>query len=82
MDLGSTGLLELLAKKVLEALSLIEVYDSSRFVRVRRYLKGFAIIVGGGEFYHHGLRAYVMDIANLQARSIPDLAAVIVHEAI
>lgn len=81
IDIGVTGLLELLTSKSLEALSLVEAHDSTSFARVGRYLKTFAVVSGAGEYYHHGLRAYVMDIGNLQRRSIPELAAAIVHEA-
>jgi len=81
IDLGASGLLESLANRSLEALSLIETYDPRRFARLKRDLKRFALIDGGGEFYHHGLGAYVMDAGNMQARSIPELAAAIVHEA-
>ncbi|MGH7615421.1 MAG: hypothetical protein ACREMW_15430, partial [Gemmatimonadales bacterium] len=67
--------------KVSGALDLIEKYDPRRLARMRRDLRGFALIGGGGEFYHHGINAYVMDLASMRARSIPDLAATMVHEA-
>ena len=81
VDLGSSGLLASWASKVEDALRLIEQYDPRRYRRVRIDLRGFALIRDGGEFYHHGLRAYVMDLVSMQARSVSELGAAIVHEA-
>ena len=81
VDLCASGSLELFARKVSEALELIETHDPVRFARIRRDLKRFALIAGGGEFYHHGLNAYVMDVGSMKTRSVSELAATIVHEA-
>lgn len=80
VDLCGSGELEFLCTKVREALQLIETHDPTRFARLRRDLKRFALIAGGGEFYHHGLRAYVMDVPNMKTRSVPELAITVVHE--
>lgn len=81
VDACASGELEFLCSKVHEALLLIETHDPTRFARLRRDLKRFALIAGGGEFYHHGLRAYIMDVPNMKTRSAPELASTIVHEA-
>src|SRR6266581_919392 len=62
VDLGASCSLEVFAKKVSVALQLIETHDPPRFARIRRDMKRFALIPGGGEFYHHALNAYVMDV--------------------
>ena len=81
VDLGASGSLEFFTRKVSDALQLIETHDPPRFARIRRDMKRFALIPGGGEFYHHGLNAYVMDVGSAQTRSVSELAATIVHEA-
>src|SRR4029077_15279567 len=81
VDLGASGSLEFFAKKVSDALQLIETHDPPRFARLQRDMKRFALIPGGGEFYHHGLGAYVMDLGSAEARSVSELAATMVHEA-
>lgn len=81
VDLAATGCLSLLVQRVGAALDLIKTYDYRRFIRVERNLRRIALISAGGEFYHHGLRAYVVDLDNLKRRPIPEFAATIVHEA-
>lgn len=81
VDLSGSESTSIFFHKVGAALQLILHYDARRLRIVQRDLRGIVLIAGGGEFYHQGLKAYVMDVPNLQVRTISQLALAIVHEA-
>jgi hypothetical protein len=66
---------------VTNALELIQRTDPRRWRHVRNELRRMVLVNGGGESYHRGLQAYVVDLPTLRTRSQADLAATIIHEA-
>lgn len=81
VDLTASAAGPLFFERVTEALTLLQQRAPAVFAGVRRRLKRIALLAGGGEFYHGGLRAYVVDLPTLKRRSVPELALAIVHEA-
>lgn len=67
--------------KAVAALDLIHAVSPNAAKRVDRYLPNIVMIAGGGYFYDHGLRAFVLDAPTLKRQGVEELALAIVHEA-
>lgn len=80
VDLSTSNVTSLFYDRVGEALRLIARYAPRRLARIQRDLRRIALVAGGGEFYHSGLRAYVTDVASLRQKTAPEVATAIIHE--
>ncbi|MGH7426893.1 MAG: hypothetical protein ACREJ4_00755 [Candidatus Methylomirabilaceae bacterium] len=74
----STGLL---FAKLEQAIRLIAEADPYRLARIRRDIARILVVPGGGDFFHAGLQACVIDEASARGYDVPELSLVIVHEA-
>ncbi|MGH7615425.1 MAG: hypothetical protein ACREMW_15450 [Gemmatimonadales bacterium] len=81
VDLTASDAAPLFFARVADALALVEQRAPAILGGISRRLKRIALLKGGGEFYHRGLGAYVVDLPTLKQRSVPELALAIVHEA-
>lgn len=81
VNLAHVGETEYFFRRVAHALEFIDVHDRRSLLRIRRDLKRIVLLRGGGEFYHQGLRAYVVDLPTLKAEATIQLARRLVHEA-
>jgi hypothetical protein len=68
-------------EKTKQALELIRKADPRRWAKIPQLLPRIVLILGGGEFYHRDLHAYIVDLPSLRARSALELASAIVHES-
>jgi hypothetical protein len=67
--------------KIRAALDMIAMADPKRFSRIQQSLRRFALVESGGDFYDHDLRAYIVDLPSMVARSVEEVAMTIVHES-
>jgi len=81
VDLTASDAADYFFARVTDALALMRQQAPIAFGGIQRRLKRIALLAGGGEFYHRGLQAYVVDLPTLRKRSIPELALAIAHEA-
>jgi hypothetical protein len=80
VDLSTSGATEFFFTRMSEALALLKERGPAISTGIRRRLKRIALLEAGGEFFHRGLKAYVVDLRTLKKRTVPEIALAIVHE--